>query len=138
MSVRGILQSRAMLALGVVVAVVVPVTTVPRLPQVSLWPLVAGLVPWVIGKYVLCAFRWRALTRNSPAAPAGRAWYLRAHAESELLGLLTPGHVGADLWRIKRLTGVDVARGDALMSVAADRFVGAIGLAVFMAFAAPD
>jgi hypothetical protein len=92
----------------------------------------------VIGKYVFCAFRWRALASSSTNAPAGRRWYLRAHAESELLGLLTPGHVGADLWRIKRLTGHHVARGDALMSVAADRFVGALGLAVFMAFAAPD
>lgn len=138
MSLRGILQSRVMLAVGVVIAVAVPVCTVPRLPQVSVWPLLAGLVPWVIGKYVLCAFRWRALTRSSAQAPAGRTWYLRAHAESELLGLLTPGHVGADLWRIKRLTGASVARGDAVMCVAADRFVGALGLAAFMAFAAPD
>lgn len=136
MSVRGIMQSRVVLVLGVAAAIVVPATTLPQLPHVSPWPLVAGLIPWIIGKYVLCAFRWRALTVNSPGAPSGRRWYLRAHAESELLGLLTPGHVGADLWRIKRLTGVEVARGDALMSVAADRLAGAIGLVAFMAFAA--
>lgn len=138
MALRNVLQSRAVLALGIGTALVVPLATVPRLPEVSLWPLLAGLVPWIIGKYVLCALRWRALTVGSPAAPARRGWYLRAHAESELLGLLTPGHVGADLWRIKRLSGAGVARGDTLLSVAADRFVGAVGLAVFMVFAASE
>src|SRR5690349_18511345 len=111
MSVRGILQSRAVLVLGIAAALVVPATTLPHLPHVNVWPLLAGLVPWIIGKYVLCAFRWRALTSGSPGAPTGRRWYLRAHAESEFLGLLTPGHVGADLWRIKRLSGAGLARG---------------------------
>jgi hypothetical protein len=98
---------------------------------VSLWPVLAGLLPWVVGKYLLCPLRWRALT------PAGlsRRWHLRAYAESELLGLLTPGHVGADLWRLRRLTGAGLGRGDAVMSVGADRLVGALGLAAFVAFA---
>lgn len=128
---RAAARSRTLLVLGVVVSIVVPALTLPRLPAVSPWPVVAGLVPWVVGKYVLCPLRWRALT------PAGlsRRWHLRAYAESELLGLLTPGHVGADLWRLKRLTGAGLARGDAFLSVATDRLVGAIALVSFVAFA---
>lgn len=135
---RRVLHSKVALAVGVVIAVAVPVATLPRLPHVSPWPLVAGLVPWVVGKYVLCPLRWRALTVAVPDAPPGRRWYLRAFAESELLGLLTPGHVGADVWRMTRLTRAGLGRGDALVSVATDRIVGAIGLAAFVAFAAPS
>ena len=54
----------------------------------------------MVGKYVLCPLRWRVLTD----AGLNRRWHLRAYAESELLGLLTPGHVGADVWRLHRLT----------------------------------
>jgi uncharacterized membrane protein YbhN (UPF0104 family) len=75
--------------------------------------------------------RWRALTD----AGLTRWWHLRAYAESELLGLLTPGHVGADLWRIHRLRRSGLGRGDAVASVGLDRFVGAVGLAAFLAFA---
>ena len=128
---RTILHSRTLLVAGVVVSVLVPVLTLPRLPSVSPWPVLAGLVPWVVGKYLLCALRWRALTD----AGLSRRWHLRAYAESELLGLVTPGHVGADLWRLKRLTGAGLGRGDAVVSVGTDRLVGAIGLAAFVAFA---
>ena len=93
--------------------------------------MLLGLIPWVVGKYLLCPLRWRALTD----ATLSRGWHVRAYAESELLGLLTPGHVGADVWRIHRLTRTGLGRGDALMSVGMDRFVGAIGLAVFVGFA---
>ncbi|HTW13858.1 MAG TPA: lysylphosphatidylglycerol synthase domain-containing protein [Nocardioides sp.] len=122
-----VLRSRMLLALGVLVSLVVPVVTLPRLPAVSPWPVLLGIVPWVVGKYLLCPLRWRALT------PAGltRRWHLRAYAESELLGLLTPGHVGADLWRITRLTRAGLGRGDAVLSVGTDRLVGALGLGVF-------
>jgi len=137
-TIRKALQSRVALLLGLVVAVAVPVATAPRLPALSPWPLLAGLVPWILGKYGLCALRWRAVASAAPDAPKGRVWYLRTHAESEFLGLLTPGHVGADLWRVKQLHGAGVARGDAVTSVALDRFAGAIGLAVFMAFAASE
>jgi hypothetical protein len=128
---RAALESRTALVLGVAVSLLVPALTLPRLPHVSVWPVLAGLLPWVVGKYLLCPLRWRALT------PAGlsRRWHLRAYAESELLGLLTPGHVGADLWRLRRLTGAGLGRGDAVMSVGADRLVGALGLAAFVAFA---
>lgn len=131
MRLRAVLRSRVVLLLGVAVSLLVPVLTLPGLPHVSPWPLLLGLLPWTVGKYVLCPLRWRVLT------PAGlsRGWHLRAYAESELLGLFTPGHVGADLWRIRRLTRAGLERGDALLSVGMDRFVGAIGLAVFVGFA---
>lgn len=126
-----LLHSRTVLVLGVLVTLAVPALTLPSLPHVALVPVAVGLLPWVIGKYVLCPLRWRALTD----ADLGRWWHVRAYAESELLGLLTPGHVGADLWRLKRLTGTGMRRGDAVVSVSADRLVGAIGLAVFVGFA---
>lgn len=131
--VRDVVHSKAFLVLGVAVAIAVPAFTLPRLPSVTWWPIALGLAPWIVGKYVLCPLRWRALTN----ADLSRWWHLRAYAESELLGLFTPGHVGADLWRIRRLTGADVARGDALASVAIDRTIGAIGLALFLGFAGP-
>jgi hypothetical protein len=131
MRLRTLAHSRAVLVLGVAIALVVPVITLPRLPHVSPWPLLLGLVPWIIGKYVLCPLRWRALTN----ADLSRRWHIRAYAESELLGLLTPGHVGSDVWRMHRLTRSGLARGDALTSVGMDRMVGAIGLTAFVAFA---
>src|SRR3990170_4455495 len=100
MNLRAILQSRVMLVLAVAVAVTVPVVTLPLLPHVSPRPALLGLLPWVVGKYLLCPLRWRILTNAS----LSRWWHIRAYAESELLGLFTPGHVGADLWRLHRLT----------------------------------
>lgn len=128
---RTVLQSRLVLALGVVVSLLVPALTLPRLPHVSPWPVLLGLLPWVVGKYLLCPLRWHAITD----AGLTRRWHLRAYAESELLGLLTPGHVGADVWRIHRLTGSGLGRGDAVVSVGTDRLVGALGLAAFIVFA---
>lgn len=136
MSLRAVIRSRTVLVLGVALTVAAPVLTMPHLPQLSPWPVLIGLIPWVVGKYLLCPLRWRALTPAGPEGQPGRGWYLRAFAESELLGLLTPGHVGADLWRIHRLGQTGLNRGNAMMSVGADRLVGAVGLAVFVAFAA--
>jgi hypothetical protein len=129
--VRAVLHSRILLVVGVIVSLAVPAFTLPRLPAVTLWPLLLGLLPWVVGKYLLCPLRWRALT----PAVLSRGWHLRAYAESELLGLLTPGHVGADLWRVRRLHRAGLGHGDAVLSVGADRLVGAIGLIVFVGFA---
>jgi hypothetical protein len=126
-----LLVSRAALVVGILVSLVVPVLTLPHVPHVSIWPVALGLLPWVVGKYVLCPLRWRVLT----GAGLSRTWHLRAYAESELLGLLTPGHVGADVWRIHRLGRTGMPRADALMSVGLDRFVGALGLIVFVAWA---
>jgi len=131
MQLRALVHSRTALVLGIAISLLVPAITLPRLPHVSLWPIALGLLPWVIGKYVLCPLRWRALTSTD----LGRPWFLRAYAESELLGLLTPGHIGADVWRMHRLSKAGLGRGDALASVGADRLVGAIGLAAFVAFA---
>lgn len=131
MSLRAWLHSRIVLAVGIGISLLVPALTLPRLPHFSLWPVLLGLLPWMIGKYVLCPLRWRVLTD----AGLSRAWHLRAYAESELLGLLTPGHVGADVWRLHRLTRTGLGRGDAVMSVGMDRFVGAVGLAAFVGFA---
>ena len=119
MQLRAIVHSRTTLVLGVAISILVPVITLPRLPHVSLWPIVLGLLPWVVGKYVLCPLRWRALTSSD----LGRPWFFRAYAESELLGLLTPGHVGADVWRMHRLSKAGLRRGDALASVGTDRLV---------------
>ena len=136
MSLRALVQSRVVLVLGLAVTVAVPVLTVPHLPSVSPWPMALGLMPWIFGKYVLCPLRWRVLTPAGPEGQRGRRWFLRASAESEFLGLLTPGHVGADLWRFHRLTRGGWTRGDALLSIGADRTVGAIGLTAFVVFAA--
>ena len=128
---RTIARSRTFLVLCVAISVMVPVVTLQRLPHLSPWPVVLGVAPWLVGKYLLCPLRWRALT------PPGRSrwWHVRTSAEGELLGLLTPGHVGADVWRVHRLTGTDLGRGDAILSVGSDRLVGALGLAAFVVFA---
>jgi hypothetical protein len=131
LSLRTLAESRTALVLGVAVSVIVPALTLPHLPQVTLWPVLLGLAPWVIGKYLLCALRWRVLTD----AGLSRRWHLRAYAESELLGLLTPGHVGADVWRIHRLGRGGLGRADAVASVGLDRFVGAIALVACVGFA---
>jgi glycosyltransferase 2 family protein len=136
MSLHAVLRSRVLLAVCLVLTLAVPVFTMPHLQRVSPWPLVLGLIPWLVGKYLLCPLRWQALTPHGPDGPLPRRWFLRAYAESELLGLLTPGHVGADVWRVHRLTGSGLVRSDALMSVGVDRLVGAVGLAAFVAFAA--
>jgi hypothetical protein len=73
------------------IAVAVPLLTLPSLPRLSWWPALAGLLPWVFGKYVLCPLRWHALSESGRT----RRWHIRAYAEAELCGLLTPGHVGA-------------------------------------------
>ena len=46
--------------------------------------------------------------------------------------------MGADLWRLKRLTGAGLGRGDAVLSVGTDRLVGALGLTAFVAFAGTE
>ncbi|MDQ3155223.1 MAG: flippase-like domain-containing protein [Actinomycetota bacterium] len=131
MDLRTLLHSRVILVLGVAIAVAVPALTLPRLPHFTLWPVLLGLVPWIVGKYVLCPLRWHALTGSG----LSRWWHIRAYAEAELLGLLTPFYVGADLWRIRRLTRTGLSGADALTSVGLDRLMGGIGLAAFVVFA---
>lgn len=129
--IGAVVRSKTALVAGVAMSIATPVVTLPSLPEVRMWPVLLGLVPWVIGKYVLCPLRWRVLTGGG----LSRSWHLRAYAESELIGLLTPGHVGADVWRVTRLHGTGMSNGDAVLSVGADRLVGAVGLIAFVAFA---
>lgn len=123
---------RAMVVVLLTVAVAVPLLTLPALPRLSWWPALAGLAPWVLGKYVLCPLRWHALSESGRS----RRWHIRAYAEAELCGLLTPGHVGADAWRVRRLHRNGMSTPDAVAEAGLDRLVGAIGLAAFVGFSA--
>jgi glycosyltransferase 2 family protein len=116
------------LPIGLAVALTVSVWSMERVPNASWKPALIGLIPWVIGKYVLCPLRWHSLS----VAGRTRRWHLRAYAESELIGLASPGHVGADLWRMHRLQSADMTRACAVAEVGLDRLVGAIGLSVFV------
>lgn len=123
-----VLGSPWLKGLALVVAAVVSVWSLHRVPQASLLPAVLGLLPWAFGKYVLCPLRWHALS----ASGRTRRWHMRSYAESELLGLLSPAHLGADLWRMHRLQNTGMNRTSALTEVGLDRMVGAIGLTVFV------
>ena len=125
-------RTRALQAVLLAVAVAVPLLTLPALPELAWVPALVGLAPWVVGKYVLCPLRWHALS----ASGRSRAWHVRAYAESELCGLLTPGHVGADAWRVRRLTRTGMSTPDAVAEAGLDRLVGALGLAAFVAVSA--
>jgi hypothetical protein len=113
-------------------ALTVSLWSFDRVPGASWPPALLGLLPWVIGKYVLCPLRWHSLS----TAGRSRRWYLRRYAESELFGLMSPGHIGADLWRMHRLrTDAGMARPFAVAEVALDRLIGALGLTVFVLLA---
>lgn len=122
----------AFAVVAVAVAVAVPLVTLPSLPRLSWQPVLLGLLPWVVGKYVLCPLRWHALSESGRS----RRWHVRAYAEAELCGLLTPGHVGADAWRVRRLTRTGMTTPDAVAEAGLDRLVGALGLALFVGFSA--
>jgi hypothetical protein len=114
---------------GVVLAITVSLWSFDRVHGASWTPALIGLLPWTVGKYVLCPLRWHALS----ASGRTRRWHLRIYAESELLGLASPAHLGADLWRMHRLqTGAGMARPCAVAEVALDRLVGAVGLTAFV------
>jgi hypothetical protein len=123
---KAIITNRPLRVAALVFAVAISVWNVDRVPHLAVLPAMAGLVPFVIGKYILCPLRWHALSRSG----CRRRWHLRAYAESEILGLVSPWHAGADLWRIHRLEAVGVRRTPAVAEVALDRFVGAVGLVV--------
>ena len=81
---------------GFVVSVLVPVLTLPRLPQLSPGRCCSGVAPWVVGKYVLCPLRWRVLT-SAPTQPVvARAGVRRGRAAR-------PAHPGPR--RRRRLAG---------------------------------
>ena len=116
------------LPMGLVVALAVSVWSMERVPGASWKPALIGLIPWIVGKYVLCPLRWHSLSVSGRT----RRWHLRAYAESELIGLASPAHVGADLWRMHRLRETGLTRPCAAAEVGLDRLVGAIGLTVFV------
>jgi hypothetical protein len=116
----------------VVMALGVSIWSFDRVPHASWEPAFIGLLPWVVGKYLLCPLRWHSLS----TAGRSRRWYLRTYAEGELLGLASPGHVGADLWRMHRLhTDAAMVRPCAIAEVALDRLIGALGLTMFVVLA---
>ncbi|WP_170284953.1 lysylphosphatidylglycerol synthase domain-containing protein [Kribbella amoyensis] len=123
---QALFHNRLFRVAALVVAVLVSAWNVDRVPHLTLLPAVVGLLPFVIGKYVACPLRWHALSASGQT----RRWHLRAYAESEILGLITPWHAGADLWRVHRLETTGVRRAPAVAEVALDRFVGAVGMIV--------
>jgi glycosyltransferase 2 family protein len=115
--------------LGISIALTVSFWSFDRVPNASWEPAMIGLLPWAIGKYLLCPLRWHALSMSGRS----RRWHLRIYAESELLGLASPGHVGADIWRMHRLqTGAEMTRTCSIAEVALDRLIGALGLTAFV------
>jgi hypothetical protein len=118
---------------AIAVAAAVSWWTLDQVPHARWEPVALGLLPWIVGKYVLCPLRWHALSD----AGLGRTWHLRVYAEAEALGLLTPGRVGAELWRLHRLErDAALPRSCALSEIALDRLVGAVGGVVLLLLAA--
>lgn len=126
-----VLHNRWLRAAALIIAVGVSLWSVDRVPHASWQPALLGLVPWVLGKYVLCPLRWHALSVSGRS----RWWHMRVYAESELLGLVSPAHVGADLWRMHKLQTTGLNRPSSVAEVGLDRLVGAIGLTVFVVVA---
>src|SRR4051794_26742766 len=87
----GLVAARLVPLLGIGVAV----GTWTHLPHMRLQPALIGLGCWTVGNYLFCPLRWKTVSTR------GRkwSWYARVYAEGELLGMLTPQHAGADLWR---------------------------------------
>src|SRR4051794_36257311 len=78
-----------------VLGIVVAVSTWSHLPKMHLQPALLGLACWTVGNYLFCPLRWRSVSTRGKRW----GWYARVYAEGELLGMLTPQHAGADLWR---------------------------------------
>jgi glycosyltransferase 2 family protein len=118
-------------ALMLSAAVGVSLWSFDRVPHASWLPALLGLLPWAFGKYVLCPLRWHALSVSGRS----RRWHLRVYAESELLGLVSPAHAGADIWRVHKLETAGMNRTSAVAEAALDRLMGAIGLMLFVVVA---
>ena len=118
-------------ALMLSAAVGVSLWSFDRVPHASWLPALLGLLPWAFGKYVLCPLRWHALSVSGKS----RRWHLRVYAESELLGLVSPAHTGADIWRVHKLETTGMNRTSAVAEAALDRLMGAIGLMLFVVVA---
>ncbi|HEU5034927.1 MAG TPA: lysylphosphatidylglycerol synthase domain-containing protein [Mycobacteriales bacterium] len=119
----GAVAVRVVPLLGIAVAI----TTWLRLPRMRIEPALLGLVCWTVGNYVFGALRWRAVSTRGQSW----RWYVRVFAEGELLGMLTPAHSGAYLWRLRQLTRAGADRGSAVVEIAADRLSSAVMVVVF-------
>ncbi len=113
--------------LGIAVAV----TTWSHLPRMRLEPAMLGLVCWTVGNYLFSPLRWRAVSGRR----RGWGWYARVFAEGELLGLLTPAHSGAYIWRVRQLTRDGTDRGSAVVEIAADRLASGVMVLAFAVLA---
>src|SRR4051794_17150833 len=98
------------------------VVTWMKLPHMQLEPALVGLACWTVGNYLICPLRWQSVSTRGRSL----AWYARIFAEGELLGMLTPQHAGADLWRIKQLVSAGSDKGAAVVEIAADRLSGGV------------
>jgi hypothetical protein len=102
-----------------------------RVPNASVMPLLVGLIPFAVGTFVLCPLRWHQVT----ASGASRRWLMRVYAEGELLGMITPAHAGADLWRAHQLRKRGMETAAAYADVAVDRIVAGMATLVFIVVA---
>lgn len=100
-----------------------------RLPRVSLWPVLLGLLPWFSARYLLSPLRWHAISSSGHS----RFWHIRVYAEAEFLGVLSPARAGADLWRLQMLRRVGLHTPHAVGEIAMDRLIGGVGLVFFVA-----
>src|SRR2546421_3672983 len=98
-----------------VIGLVVAVGTWSHLPKMHLQPALLGLACWTVGNYLFCPLRWRAVSTRGKKW----SWYARVYAEGELLGMLTPQHAGADLWRGRPLLHEGSGKRGAAVEVAA-------------------
>jgi uncharacterized membrane protein YbhN (UPF0104 family) len=99
-----------------------------RVPHASAGPLLLGLAPWAVGTFFLCPLRWHAVT----ASGAPRRWLIRVYAEGELLGMVTPAHAGADIWRAHQLRKRGMETAAAYADVAVDRIVAGLATLIFI------
>jgi hypothetical protein len=114
-----------------IVGVVVAVGTWSHLPSMRLEPALVGLACWTAGNYLICPLRWKSVSSRGRSL----GWYARIYAEGELLGMLTPQHAGADLWRIRQLVAAGSDKGAAVVEVAADRLAGGVMIVVLAVIA---
>jgi glycosyltransferase 2 family protein len=120
-----------LLRIAPVLGVVVAVGTWSHLPSMHLQPALLGLACWTVGNYLFCPLRWRAVSTRGKKW----SWYARVYAEGELLGMLTPQHAGADLWRVRQLLHAGSDKSAAVVEVAADRLSGGVIVAILAVLA---
>src|SRR4051794_3726527 len=123
----GLVAARLVPLLGIGVAV----GTWTHLPHMRLQPALIGLGCWTVGNYLFCPLRWKTVSTRGKKW----SWYARVYAEGELLGMLTPQHAGADLWRVRQLLSEGSDKSAAVVEVAADRLSGGLIVAVLAVLA---